>query len=166
MDSTKDIVRPFSDPCAGDLSTPVNSNIFVRNLINNLPVYRKGLSPYVRGVQLGVAFGYVLYGPFTILGPMRNSEMFANIGLISTFGAIHILVFLFFLYGQGQSGAKFYAPPSNPTVINPPKDLFSSESWMDFTNGFWLGGSGGAAVAWFAYTNSAVRGLYEIFFTR
>ena len=166
MDYNKGIVKPFSDPCSGDLVTPVNSNIFIKNLISNLPVYRPGVSPYVRGVQLGASFGYVLYGPFTTLGPMRNSDLFASIGLMSTFGAIHILVFLFFLYGQGQSDGRFYSPPSNPTVINPPGDLFTSESWMDFTSGFWLGGSGGAAFAWFVYTNSLVRSLYEVFFVR
>jgi photosystem I subunit 11 len=101
-----------------------------------------------------------------MLGPMRNSDMFASIGLMSTFGAIHILVLLFFLYGQGQLDGRFYSPPSNPTVINPPGELFNSESWMDFTSGFWLGGSGGAALAWFVYTNSLVRSLYEVFFVR
>ena len=95
-------VRSFSDPCAGDLITPVNSNIIVRTIINWLPIYRQGLTPRSRGVQLGAAFGYVLYGPFTILGPMRNSDYGSSIGLFSTVGAINILCALFFgrLHGR------------------------------------------------------------------
>ena len=155
-------VRSFSDPCAGDLITPVNSNIVVRTIINWLPIYRQGLTPRSRGVQLGAAFGYILYGPFTILGPMRNSDYGSTIGLLSTVGAIHILCALFFLYGQ--AGGKFYSPPPNPTVIEPPPDLFNRTSWSSFLTGIWLGGCVGAFVAWFVYSNPLLHKLYQISF--
>ena len=155
-------VKPFNDPCAGDLVTPVNSNIAIKAIVNALPIYRKGISIRARGVQLGAAFGYVLYGPFTILGPMRNSEYSEMIGLFSTVGGITILATLFYLYGQ--AGGSFYKPPANPTVSNPPDDLFSHESWSEFQNYFWLGGLLGSVVAWFTYTNEFIIQLTRISF--
>ena len=153
-------VRPFGDPCAGDLITPVNSNIAVRSLINLLPMYRQGLSNRARGLQLGSFFGFVLYGPFTVLGPMRNSDYSTTIGLFSTIGGVSILTTLFFLYGQ--AGGRFYQPPANPTVPNPPKELFNSESWSQLQVNFWLGGCLGAIVAWFIYSNEFIMKLYQI----
>ena len=155
-------VKPFNDPCAGDLVTPVNSNIAIKAIVNALLIYRKGISIRARGFQLGAAFGYVLYGPFTILGPMRNSEYSEMIGLFSTVGGITILATLFYLYGQ--SGGSFYKPPANPTVSNPPDDLFSHESWSEFQNYFWLGGLLGSVVAWFTYTNEFIIQLTRISF--
>ena len=38
--------------------------------------------------------------------------------------------------------------PPDATVANPPADLFTRAGWNDFTNGFWLGGTGGAVFAW------------------
>ena len=57
-------VNPVSDPCVGDLETPVNSGYFTKAFINNLPFYRAGLSPNFRGLEVGAAFGYLLYGPY------------------------------------------------------------------------------------------------------
>ena len=158
----KSLVQPVQDPCIGDLVTPVNSSFLIKSLINQLPVYRQGLSPFTRGVQLGASFGYILYGPFTLLGPMRSSEFGTLIGLFSTVGAIHILTALFFLYGQ--AGGLFYSPLPGPTVTQPPLELFNRSSWGKFTNGFWLGGCGGAVFAWFVYTNAFVREIYSVFF--
>ena len=59
-------VTPAADPCVGNLATPVNSGYFIKGLINNLPLYRPGISPNFRGLETGAAFGYLLYGPFTI----------------------------------------------------------------------------------------------------
>ena len=43
-------VTPVSDPCVGDLATPVNSGYFTKAFLNNLPFYRPGLSPNFRGL--------------------------------------------------------------------------------------------------------------------
>ena len=155
-------VKPFNDPCAGDLVTPVNSNIAIKAIVNTLPIYRKGLSIRARGIQLGSAFGFVLYGPFTILGPMRNSVYSEIIGLFSTIGGITILATLFYLYGQ--AGGNFYKPPANPTVSNPPEDLFNHGNWSEFQNYFWLGGLLGSVVAWFTYSNELVSQLSRMSF--
>lgn len=37
-------VQPAADPCVGNLATPVNSGYFVKALVNNLPLYREGIS--------------------------------------------------------------------------------------------------------------------------
>ncbi|HCX54765.1 MAG TPA: photosystem I reaction center protein subunit XI, partial [Synechococcus sp. UBA9887] len=91
-------VTPVSDPCVGNLATPVNSGYFIKGLISNLPFYRSGISPNFRGLETGAAFGYLLYGPFTILGPLRNTEYQQTAGLLATIGAVHILTLLFLLY--------------------------------------------------------------------
>ena len=54
-------VKTVSDPCVGNLATPVNSGYFTKAFINNLPFYREGISPNFRGLETGAAFGYLLY---------------------------------------------------------------------------------------------------------
>ena len=79
-------VTPVSDPCVGNLATPVNSGYFIKGLINNLPLYRPGISPNFRGLETGAAFGYLLYGPFTICGPLRATEYQQTAGLLAAIG--------------------------------------------------------------------------------
>ena len=93
-------VTPVSDPCVGNLATPVNSGYFMKGLITNLPFYRPGISPNFRGLETGAAFGYLLFGPFTICGPLRNTEYQQTAGLLAAIGAVHILTLLFLLYNQ------------------------------------------------------------------
>ena len=93
-------VTPAADPCVGNLATPVNSGYFIKGLINNLPLYRPGISPNFRGLETGAAFGYLLYGPFTICGPLRATEYQQTAGLLAAIGAVHILSLLFLLYNQ------------------------------------------------------------------
>ncbi|CAI8158818.1 MAG: photosystem I reaction center subunit XI [Prochlorococcus sp.] len=140
-------VTPVSDPCVGDLATPVNSGFFTKALINNLPFYRKGLSPNFRGLEVGAAFGYILFGPFAITGPLRNTDFGQTAGLLAAVGAVHILTALLVLYNN--PGKAPIVQPPGPTVNEPPADLFTNRGWADFTSGFWLGGCGGAAFAWF-----------------
>ncbi len=139
-------VTPVADPCAGDLATPVNSGYFTKAFINNLPFYRSGISPNFRGLEVGAAFGYLLYGPFAMTGPLRNSDFALTAGLLATVGAVHILTALFVLYTA--PGKAPNVQPADATVENPPSDLFTRTGWTDFTSGFWLGGCGGAVFAW------------------
>ncbi|MFM7512274.1 MAG: photosystem I reaction center subunit XI, partial [Cyanobium sp.] len=64
-------VTPVADPCVGNLATPVNSSYFTRAFLNALPAYRPALSPNRRGLEVGMAHGFFLYGPFAITGPLR-----------------------------------------------------------------------------------------------
>ena len=139
-------VKTASDPCVGNLATPVNSGWFTKWFINNLPFYREGLSPNFRGLEVGASFGYLLYGPFFMTGPLRNSDFALSAGLLGSVGAIHILTALFVLYNApGKAPNK---QPADCTVDNPPSDLFTKSGWADFASGFWLGGCGGAVFAW------------------
>ncbi len=91
-------VTTVADPCVGNLATPVNSGYFTKAFINNLPFYREGISPNFRGLETGAAFGYLLYGPFTMTGPLRNSDAALTVGLLAAVGAVHILTALLVLY--------------------------------------------------------------------
>jgi len=139
-------VRPTADPCVGNLVTPVNSGWLTKAFINNLPFYREGLSPNFRGLEVGAAFGYLLYGPFSMTGPLRNSDFGVTAGLLGAVGAVHILTALFVLYNA--PGKDPNVQPPDTTVERPPSDLFTRNGWSDFSNGFWLGGCGGAVFAW------------------
>lgn len=46
------------------LETPVTSSPLVANYLSNLPVYRTGIAPLQRGVEIGLAHGFLLVGPF------------------------------------------------------------------------------------------------------
>lgn len=50
------------------LETPVTSNPEVVNFLSNLPAYRTGVSPLLRGVEVGLAHGFLLPGPFIKVG--------------------------------------------------------------------------------------------------
>ncbi len=69
-----DTIHSAGDPEVGNLSTPVNGSAFTKAYINALPAYRRGLSPNRRGLEIGMAHGYFLYGPFAVLGPLRLTE--------------------------------------------------------------------------------------------
>lgn len=139
-------VKTVSDPCVGNLQTPVNTGYLTKAFVNNLPFYREGLSPNFRGLETGAAFGYLLYGPFTMTGPLRNSDFALTAGLLSAIGAIHILTALLLLYNAPGKGPN--VQPPDCTINNPPVDLFTKSGWADFTSGFWLGGCGGVVFAW------------------
>ncbi len=65
----QEVVHEAGDNQVGNLATPINSSDFTKSFINNLPAYRKGLSPQRRGLEIGMAHGYWLIGPFAKLGP-------------------------------------------------------------------------------------------------
>lgn len=44
----------------GDLSTPINSSDFTLTFLKNLPIYRQGIAPLSRGLEIGMAHGYWL----------------------------------------------------------------------------------------------------------
>ena len=84
-----EFVKPYNnDPFVGNLSTPVTTSTATKLYLGNLPIYRKGLSPLLRGLEIGMAHGYFLIGPFYILGPLRNSPNALLVGLFSAFGLI------------------------------------------------------------------------------
>jgi photosystem I subunit 11 len=139
------VVQPYNnDPFVGHLATPISASDFTKTFIGNLPAYRKGLSPLLRGLEVGLAHGYFIIGPWTVLGPLRDSEVASLGGLVSGLAIILIATAGLSLYGiTSFQGNK----------TNSDDSLQSSEGWSQFTAAFFLGGMGGAFVAYFLLQN-------------
>ena len=160
MADAKDLemIKPYNDdPFVGHLSTPISDSDFTKAFIGNLPAYRQGLSPILRGLEIGMAHGYFLIGPWTKLGPLRDSEFASVGGLISAIALIMLATACMSAYGivsfQGDS-----SEASNP--------LQTSEGWSQLAGGFFVGAMGGAFVAFFLLQNFGVvdgimRGMFN-----
>jgi hypothetical protein len=93
-------IKPYNDdPFVGHLATPITSSAVTRAILQNLPAYRFGLTPLLRGLEIGLAHGYFLMGPFVKLGPLRDSDVGLLAGFISTIGLIVILTLGLTIYG-------------------------------------------------------------------
>lgn len=139
----QDFIQPYNnDPFVGNLSTPVSTSSFTKGLLSNLPAYRRGLSPLLRGLEIGMAHGYFLVGPFDKLGPLRNTDVALLSGFLSAVGLIVILTTCLLMYGT----VSFDKEDS--------KDLlYTSEGWGQFTAGFLVGAVGGAGFAYLLLAN-------------
>ena len=143
------MVSAAGDSQIGNLATPINSSPIVKNFIGNLPAYRQGLSANRRGLEVGMAHGYLLLGPFTLLGPLRDSEHSHLAGLLATVGLVVILTLCLSLYTSVNP-----APPlASVTVPKAPTDLADQKGWNEFSSGFLIGGIGGAAFAYLLLAN-------------
>lgn len=139
--------QPYKgDPFAGHLSTPISDSDFTRTFIGNLPAYRQGLSPLLRGLEIGMVHGFFLVGPWVKLGPLRDSPN-ANLGgLISAIALVLIATICLSAYGLVSFRNKAEAADF----------LQTSEGWSQFSGGFFVGGMGGAFVAFFLLENFSV----------
>jgi photosystem I subunit 11 len=125
-----------NDPFVGHLSTPITTSLLTRLILTNLPAYRQGLSSNLRGIEIGMAHGYLLFGPFATFGPLRNSEIANFAGLLATFGLLTILAVALTIYGNVS-----YDKSSKNL------GLLTKEGWNKFILGFIVGGFGGATFA-------------------
>jgi photosystem I subunit XI len=148
----REVVNPPGDIYDGNLATPINSAPIVKAYINALPAYRQGISAMRRGLEIGMAHGYWLIGPFAKLGPLRDTNIANLAGLLSTFGLILISTIAISLYA--------YSNPPQPTttftIPNPPDTYKSGHGWNEYATGFLIGGVGGATVAYFLLDNIAL----------
>jgi photosystem I subunit XI len=150
-----ELIQPWKgDPFTGHLSTPISDSAFTKAFIGNLPAYRKGLAPIVRGLEIGLAHGYFLIGPWVKLGPLRDSDTAALGGLISGLALILIATACLSIYGlvtfEDESGSK--------------DSLQTADGWSQLTGGFFVGATGGAFLAFFllnefSTVDSIFRGL-------
>ena len=136
-----DFVQAYDDLATGDLRTPVNSSALTRWWIGNLPIYRPHVSPVYRGLEIGMAHGYFLVGPFKELGPLRNSDLVDFAGLMGAVGLLVVLFAALSIYGQSifRTG--------EPVVGELPDNLKTGPAWLQFSVSFLIGGVGGAIVA-------------------
>jgi photosystem I subunit 11 len=132
-------IKPYNDdPFVGHLATPITSSAVTRAILQNLPAYRFGLTPLLRGLEIGLAHGYFLIGPFVNLGPLRNSEIGLLAGFLSTIGLILILTLGLTIYGV----ATFEDSSSESAT-----DLQTKNAWNQFKGGFFVGACGSAGFA-------------------
>lgn len=145
-------IKPYNnDPFVGHLSTPITTSAATKVFLGNLPVYRTELSPLFRGLEVGMAHGYLLVGPFDKLGPLRNSEIALLSGFLSAVGLIIILALCLTIYGKVS-----FQNLTETTVNLTNKDLFTQEGWSQFTSGFLIGAFGGASFAYLILLNIAL----------
>ncbi|MBD1808725.1 photosystem I reaction center protein subunit XI [Microcoleus sp. FACHB-SPT15] len=157
-----EVVKPFyDDPFVGHLSTPISDSPVVRAYINNLPAYRRNVAPLVRGVEIGLAHGFFLFGPETLLGPLRETDVAYVGGLLTAIAIVLVATVGMSIYGivSFQTGNEFES--QNPRT---PSELKTAEGWSQLTAGFFLGGMAGAFLAFFLFENfdvvdSILRGI-------
>ena len=142
-----DFVSPAGDPQIGNLATPINSSPFSKALINNLPAYRVGLSAQRRGLEIGMAHGYLLFGPFAMGSHFRNSPHAELVGVIAAVSLVVILTLCLSVYSSTSVGK----PIATITTPEPPEALGTQEGWSEFSGGFLVGGIGGAIFAYALY---------------
>ena len=131
-------IKPYNDdPFVGHLATPITSSSVTRALLKNLPAYRFGLTPLLRGLEIGLAHGYFLIGPFAKLGPLRNSDIGLLAGFFSTVGLILILTLGLTIYGA----ASFSQDKISSDALQ------TKKSWDQFKGGFFVGACGSAGFA-------------------
>jgi photosystem I subunit XI len=128
------------DPQSANLFTPVNNSPGIKFFIDNLPINRKGVSPLFRGLEVGMAHGYWLFGPFALLGPLRSTPAGPIIGLIAAGLLVVIATVGLSLYATAQAK----------------DDIFGAEGWSNFASGFLIGGVGGAIFAFGLFVSQGI----------
>nr|WP_275072629.1 photosystem I reaction center subunit XI [Petrachloros mirabilis] len=147
------IIQPFrNDPMAGNLATPINNSDLALRWVNNLPIYRSGLSPVTRGLEIGMAHGYLLLGPFLKLGPLRQTDQALLAGFSSASALVLILSLCLYVYGVAMFQRR------GPAGILP-GNLQDYRSWNLFSSGFLVGGLGGVIFASFILLEVARAGI-------
>ena len=147
------IVPPRNNPQIGMLDTPISASPLTQTWLKNLPIYRTGLPPIARGLEIGMAHGYLLLGPFLKLGPLRNSDQALLTGFGGASGLVVILSLCLFLYGGAVFQGRKQPIGTLPGNINTYRD------WSLFTSGFLVGGIGGVIFACFVLVEIGRAGL-------
>lgn len=141
----QDVITPINgDPFIGMLETPVTSDPIVSSFLSNLPAYRTGVSPLLRGVEIGLTHGFFLPGPFIKLGPLRGTEKAEIAGTLSGLGVVGILAACLAIYGAVSFQQEEVVGVKTLTGREINRDpLQSEEGWQQFTGGFTFGGFAG-----------------------
>lgn len=150
----EDVIQPYKgDPWSGNLSTPFNDSPLVRAYIRNLPAYRPGLTPFMRGLEIGMAHGYFLIGPQVVVGPLRETVHGANLsGLITAIyiTASAVLGISIFAMATFQGNPKGAYNSCSKDDLRP---LSKKEDWFQLGGGIFLGSMGGAIFAFLLLEN-------------
>ncbi|XP_024367813.1 photosystem I reaction center subunit XI, chloroplastic [Physcomitrium patens] len=146
------VIEPLNgDPFIGGFETPVTSSPLIAWYLSNLPAYRTAVAPLLRGVEIGLAHGYLLVGPFVLTGPLRNSAVRGEAGSLAAAGLVTILTMCLTIYGIAsfKEGEPSKAPSLTLTGRQKDADkLQTAEGWASFTGGWFFGGLSGVAWAY------------------
>eukprot|EP00897_Mesotaenium_endlicherianum_P000687 jgi/Mesen1/10619/ME000089S10077 len=146
------VIEPLNgDPFIGSFETPVTSSPLVSWYLSNLPAYRTAVNPLLRGVEIGLAHGFLLVGPFVKLGPLRDTAIHGESGALAAAGLVAILTVCLTIYGISTFKEK--ASPIGPalTLSGRKKEqdkLQTADGWAGFSGGFFFGGLSGVAWAY------------------
>ncbi|MEO0455321.1 MAG: photosystem I reaction center protein subunit XI [Cyanobacteria bacterium P01_A01_bin.114] len=145
---TNELIKPYKgDPQIGHLSTPISDSALVQTFIQNLPAYRKGLSPLMRGLEVGLAHGYFLVGPEILFGALRDYGPAPYLaGLLTAVTLVLLGTIGMNVYGVINCRSEADSPPGTDR-------LKTSEGWSEFSAGFFIGGTGGAYMAYLLLNN-------------
>ena len=150
---TYQVIQPINgDPFIGSLETPVTSSPLVAWYLSNLPAYRTAVSPLLRGVEVGLAHGFLLVGPFVKTGPLRDTPVAGPAGSLAAGGLIVILSICLTIYGIAsfKEGEPSIAPSLTLTGRKKePDQLQTADGWAQFSGGFFFGGISGVTWAYF-----------------
>ncbi|CAH9138692.1 unnamed protein product [Cuscuta epithymum] len=150
---TYQVIQPLNgDPFIGSLETPITSSPLVAWYLSNLPAYRTAVNPLLRGVEVGLAHGFLLVGPFVKTGPLRNTEIAGAAGSLAAGGLVVILSICLTMYGMASF--KEGEPPLAPSLTltgrqKQPDQLQTADGWAKFSGGFFFGGISGVIWAYF-----------------
>lgn len=153
LQPTYQVIQPLNgDPFIGSLETPVTSSPLIAWYLSNLPAYRTAVSPLLRGVEVGLAHGFLLVGPFVKAGPLRNTDIAGPAGSLAAAGLVAILSMCLTIYGV--SSFKEGDPSTAPSLTltgrkKQPDQLQTADGWAKFTGGFFFGGISGVTWAYF-----------------
>lgn len=75
-----------------NIFTPITTSKLILRYLSNLSIYRKDLSAWWRGFEIGIVHSYFLVGPFYVFGPMANTESNLLLSSISAFSLFLILL--------------------------------------------------------------------------
>ncbi|CAH9074592.1 unnamed protein product [Cuscuta europaea] len=150
---TYQVIQPLNgDPFIGSLETPITSSPLVAWYLSNLPAYRTAVNPLLRGVEVGLAHGFLLVGPFVKTGPLRNTEFAGAAGSLAAGGLVVILSICLTMYGMAsfEEGE----PPLAPSLTltgrqKQPDQLQTADGWAKFSGGFFFGGISGVIWAYY-----------------
>jgi len=125
------------EPFAGDqVQSIVSDGAFGRAFLDNLAIYRKGLKNWQRGLEIGMAHGYFIIGPFVSTGPLRNTPEAATVGLLAGCALI----------GIASVGGLLFSQTARPRILDEPGKPRAS-GFVELINWHAVGGLGGAGFA-------------------
>lgn len=144
--SNFNFIGPYrNDPSVGHMETPVTVSMVTRVLLGNLPVYRATVG-VAAGLEIGLAHGYFILGPFYKLGPLRNADTGLLAGFMSDIGLLIFLTVALKIYGisQFEKTGRYGLEP----IESKERLQKLASSWERFTAGFITGGCSGATFAY------------------